>query len=76
MATQIESQTKTWGPAGESAAVTGGDILNPLKKLQQKYADKAVEMRSKSHGDNALAMSDAASFYQDAAASLGRLIEN
>lgn len=53
-----------------------GDILRPLKRVQQQYIKKAEELDSKAYGDCAVAIKESANRYRESAVLLDDLIES
>ncbi len=51
-----------------------GDILQPLKRVRDKYIAKAAELKEKAYGENRVKILAAAESYTRMADSVGRLI--
>ncbi len=51
-----------------------GDILQPLKRVRDKYIAKADELKEKAYGVNRVKILEAAANYESTADSVGRLI--
>ena len=71
--TAARSAWKSVAPTAVSVS-DDGDILQPLKRVRDKYIAKAAELKEKAFGDNRAKILEAAANYESMADSVGRLI--
>ena len=69
-------QQSAWKTAAPSTVTVAdeGDILQPLKRVRDKYIAKAEELKGKAYGENRVKILAAAESYTRMADSVGRLI--
>jgi hypothetical protein len=78
MATEIESQVKSWGKAEETVTLRAGefydDVTTKLREVEAMYLEKADELEKKAVGDLKEGVMQGVLFYRRAAEAVRALI--